>query len=101
MTKLIESRITHAAQQVVAQQPIQSIDQGKWLIRRLQVVASARYDVPNTAARVRHITAVTRDDMDMQMSDSLPGGRARVEADVVPVWPQLGVELTLHLVHEG
>ena len=57
--------------------------------------------MPNTAARVRDVTGVTRDDMDMKMSDSLPGGSARVEADVVPVWPQLGVEPALYLVDEG
>ena len=42
-----------------------------------QVVALARYGMPHTAARIRHITAVTRDDVDMKVPDGLPGGQPR------------------------
>ena len=39
--------------------------------------------------------------MDMQVPDGLPGGRTGVEADVIAVGLQLGVELTLDLVNQG
>ena len=97
----VEPRITQAPQQVVAQQPVLPVDQRIWFRSGLQVVALARYDMPHAAARVRHITAVTRDDVDMQVPDGLPGGRAGVEADVVAVGPQLGVEPPLDLVDQG
>ena len=97
----VEPRIAQAPQQVIAQQPILPVDQCIWFRHGRQVVALARDDMPHAAARVRHITAVTRDDVDMQVSDSLPGGRAGVEADVIAVGLQLGVEPTLDLVDES
>ena len=37
----------------------------------------------------------------MKVPDGLPGGRPGVEADVIAVGPQFGVELALDLVYEG
>ena len=80
----VEAGIAQAPQNI-AQQPVLPVDQLIWFRSGLQVVALALYDMPHTAARVRHITAVARDDVDMQVPDSLPGGRAGVEADVIAV----------------
>src|SRR5437016_13941579 len=57
--------------------------------------------MPHPAARVRYISAVTRNDVNMQVPDSLPGSRADVEADVIAVGLQLSVEPTLDLVDQG
>ena len=97
----IEAGITQASEQVIAQQPVLPIDQCIGFCRGLQVVALARYHMPYPAARVRHITAVTRNDMDMQVPDGLPGGRTGVEADVIAVRLQLRVEPALDLVDQG
>ena len=96
-----EPRITKAPQQIVAQQPVLPVDQCIWFRCGLQVVALARYGMPHTAARIRHIAAVARDDVDMKVPDGLPGGRASVEADVIAVGPQLDVELALDLIDKG
>ena len=50
-----------------------------------QVVAPARDDVPDTAARVVHVAVEPRDDVHVKMRHGLARGRARVEADVEAV----------------
>jgi hypothetical protein len=54
--------------------------------------------MPHPAARVTHITVVTRDDVDMQVVDCLPGRLTGVEADVIAVGLQLCVKPTLDLI---
>ena len=48
-----------------------------------------------------HVAAEAGDDVDVEMHDRLAGGRACVEADVVAIGVQLGVERLLDLVDEG
>jgi hypothetical protein len=66
-----------------------------------QVVALARDDVAHTAARVVHVAAKPRDDVDVEVHHGLAGRAAGVEADVVAVWGELVVEPALDLVDEG
>ena len=56
--------------------------------------------MPHPAARVRHVAAVARYHVNMQVPDRLPGGRASVEADVVAVGPKLRVDLRLDLIDQ-
>ncbi len=72
------------------------------LVRFAEVVAFAGDHMADAAARVRHITNVSRDHVDMHVHDRLAGGCARVEADVVT--SRLGlerrVEVLLHFVDQ-
>jgi len=69
--------------------------------RAREVVATARDDVADAAARVVHVAAIARDDVHVQVHDGLPRGLTGVEADVVAVGAVAGVELRLDLVDEG
>lgn len=68
-----------------------------------QVVALARDDVANAAARVGDVAAAARDDVHVEVHHRLASRLAGVEADVVAVRGrgERGVEEALHLVHEG
>lgn len=70
------------------------------VLRRRLPVAAARDHVPHAAPRVRHVAPEPRDHVDVQVEHRLAGGGARVEADVVALGPQLGVELPLDLVDQ-
>jgi len=98
---VVKPRITKAPQQVITQQPILPIHQCVRSSLRLQVGALARYDVPDTTARVWRIAVVTRNDVDVQVANSLPGRRTLVEANVVAVRPQLCIKLPLDLIDQS
>ena len=54
----------------------------------------------DASAWIGKVAMVARDHMEVQMHHRLPRGFARVEADVVPVGGELGVEGALDLVEE-
>jgi len=64
------------------------------------VVSLGRDDMPDATARVVHVTREARDDVHVQVHHGLTRGSAGVEADVVAVGMQLGVEGALHDVDE-
>ena len=68
---------------------------------RHEVVAFARYDMPHATARIRDVARKARDHMHVQVWHGLAGSGAGVDADVVAVGAQFGVELTLDGVDEG
>src|SRR6516165_7655474 len=57
--------------------------------------------MPHATARITHITVVTRDDVDVQVADCLPCCRTGIEADVIAVGLELGVELVLNRIDES
>lgn len=65
-----------------------------------EVVALARDDVADAAARIVDVAAVARDDVDVEVHHRLAGGRAGVQADVVAVGMKLAVELAFDDVDE-
>ena len=46
----------------------------------------------HAAARVWPVAGVARDEVHMQVRHDLAGGRAVVDADVLAVWMELGIE---------
>jgi hypothetical protein len=53
----------------------------------LEALRLRRDDVADTAARIRDVAGVARDDVDVQVKDGLARGRANVPADVEAVGP--------------
>jgi hypothetical protein len=66
-----------------------------------QVVGLAGDDVADAAARIVHVAAKPRDDVDVEVHDGLARRGARVEPDVVAVGRELVVELPLDLGDQG
>ncbi len=52
--------------------------------------------MPDAAARVGDIASKAGDEVHVQMHHRLARGRPDIDADVVAVWPEFGVELGLH-----
>ena len=54
----------------------------------------------NPTTRVRHIASVSRDKVQVGMSDCLTGRLSAIGADIEAVWPVLGKEEIFHNAHK-
>src|SRR4029077_3573174 len=55
----------------------------------------------DAAARIGHVAAMARDQVDMDMQARLPGGAADVDADIIAVRAEFGLDMRLGPIEQG
>ncbi len=57
--------------------------------------------MPHPTLGILHIPLVTRDDVDMDVEDTLPGRGPHIDADIVAIRAEFRVQLRFFLLDEG